>query len=354
MSGIRLGCLSGLTIGRNSPTFFSGAPLVASAQAHPRAKTFTDLFLALGNNVSRVIKGKSEVIELLLLSLVSNGHVLLEDVPGVGKTSLAKALARSIDCSFNRVQFTPDLLPTDVVGVTIWDRGESRFDFRPGPVFANIVLADEINRASPKTQSALLEAMAEEQVTVDGTTHPLNKPFMVIATQNPLDHEGTFPLPESQLDRFLMRVSMGYPGRDAELAILAGETDEASRHAVDHLEPVLSGNDLVAMGAAAATVHVSDGIREYLVDLADNSRRHPSLAMGMSPRATLSLQRVARARAAAAGRDFVLPDDIKALAPHVLAHRMPLRAEAAMANTDPRAVVGEIINATRVPTAGNG
>jgi len=325
---------------------------VASTQVQPRPATFADLFQLLGDNVAGVIKGKREVVDLVLLGLICNGHVLLEDVPGVGKTSLAKAVARSVGSTFNRVQFTPDLLPTDVVGVTIWNRGNSSFEFRPGPIFSNIVLADEINRASPKTQSALLEAMAEEQVTVDGTTHELDQPFLVIATQNPIEHEGTFPLPESQLDRFLMRVSMGYPSRDAEMEILTAETDNSSTN-MDLLEPVLSTAELLAMSAAANTVHVADGIRQYLVDLAEASRRHPALSLGMSPRATLALQRVAKARAAAAGRDFVLPDDIKALAPHVVTHRLLLRPEASLQNVDSVSVLREIIGSTRVPVATN-
>ncbi len=324
---------------------------MASTEVQSRPATFADLFQMLGANVANVIKGKREVVDLVLLGLICNGHVLLEDVPGVGKTSLAKAIARSVGCTFNRVQFTPDLLPTDVVGVTIWNRGNSTFEFRPGPVFSNIVLADEINRASPKTQSALLEAMAEEQVTVDGTTHPLEAPFLVIATQNPIEHEGTFPLPESQLDRFLMRVSMGYPSRDAEMEILTAETDNTGE-GLDRLEPVLSAAELNAMSAAAQTVHVADGIRQYLVDLAVASRNHPALSLGMSPRATLALQRASKARAAAAGRDFVLPDDIKALAPHVVTHRLLLRPEASLQNVDPATVLSEILSSTHVPNPG--
>ena len=259
-----------------------------------RSDSFADLVAAVSDNVGRVIQGKPEVIDLVVLCLVSEGHLLVEDVPGVGKTSLAKALATSIDCSFGRVQFTPDLLPSDVVGVNVWNRATSTFEFRPGPVFSNIVLGDEINRASPKTQSALLEAMAERQVTVDGVTHPLDRPFMVIATQNPIEHEGTYPLPDSQLDRFLMRVSVGYPGREAELTILDAHGDH---DALVDLGPVITASQVEGMTRAVRSVHVADPLRGYLVDLANATRRHPGVAIGMSPRATLALQRVAtRAR----------------------------------------------------------
>ena len=257
-----------------------------------RSDSFADLVGVVSDNVGRVIQGKPEVIDLVVLCLVSEGHLLVEDVPGVGKTSLAKALATSIDCSFGRVQFTPDLLPSDVVGVNVWNRATSTFEFRPGPVFSNIVLGDEINRASPKTQSALLEAMAERQVTVDGVTHPLERPFMVIATQNPIEHEGTYPLPDSQLDRFLMRVSVGYPGRDAELTILDAHGDH---DALADLGPVITASQVEGMAQAVRSVHVADPLRGYLVDLANATRRHPGVAIGMSPRATLALQRVARA-----------------------------------------------------------
>ena len=311
------------------------------------APTFSDVFERITRNVERVIQGKPEVIELALVALVAEGHLLIEDVPGVGKTSLAKALAASIDCTWGRVQFTPDLLPSDVMGVTVWNRGSNEFDFRPGPIFANIVLGDEINRASPKTQSALLEAMEERQVTVDGTTYPLDSPFIVIATQNPIDHEGTYPLPESQLDRFLLRVAMGYPDRASELEIL--DTHAASS-TLEELRPVATAADVRALTQVARLVHVAPSLKAYLVDLAEASRRHPGLALGMSPRATLSLQRATRAYAAAQGRNYVLPDDVKALAGPVLAHRLMLTPEAQMQGSDAAAIVADVLASVPVPS----
>ncbi|MGD9798344.1 MAG: AAA family ATPase [Acidimicrobiia bacterium] len=309
---------------------------------------FADVFGAITDNIGLVLRGKPEVIEMALVCLVAEGHLLVEDVPGVGKTSLAKSLATSIDCRWSRLQFTPDLLPSDVVGVTVWNRGTNEFEFRSGAVFANIVLADEINRASPKTQSALLEAMEERQVTVDGVTYPLEQPFMVVATQNPIEHEGTYPLPESQLDRFLMRLSIGYPSRQSELEIL--ET-HGGISPVDELSPVATVKDVVAMSVAAREVHVAPALRGYLVELAAASRRHPSLAIGMSPRATLALQRTARARAIARGRDYVVPDDIKALAAPVLGHRLVRTPEATMQGASPDEIVDDIMRHVAVPTA---
>ena len=264
------------------------------------------------------------------------------------QTSLAKTLAASIDGTFGRLQFTPDLLPTDVVGLTVWNRNTSGFEFRPGPVFANVVLADEINRASPKTQSALLESMAETQVTVDGSTYPLASPFMVIATQNPIEHEGTYPLPESQLDRFLMRVSVGYPSAESELEIL----DTHGDHDVfDDISAVLTAADVQAMADAVKRVYVAPAIKAYLVDLANASRRHPQLALGMSPRATLALQRVARARAAADGRAYVVPDDLKAMAEPVLAHRLLVTPEAQMQGTSAGDALVEVLRSVPIPEA---
>jgi MoxR-like ATPase len=324
---------------------------VASIEtAAPRGATFSDFYDSIVDNITRVIQGKRDVIELTLLCLVSEGHLLLEDVPGVGKTNLAKSLAMSIDCSFGRVQFTPDLLPSDVVGLTVWNRGDNSFDFRPGPVFNSIVLADEINRASPKTQAALLEAMAEVQVTVDGTTHPLTPPFMVIATQNPIEHEGTYPLPESQLDRFLMRVSVGYPSPQAELEILDAHGD---RDPFRDIGPVVATADIERMAAATRQVHVAPSLKAYLVDLAQATRRSAHLALGVSPRATLALQRVAKARAASQGRGYVIPDDIKALAVPVLAHRMIVTPEAQLQGIGPADALGEVLRAVPVPAGGH-
>jgi MoxR-like ATPase len=312
---------------------------------------FAELFDAIATNLGRAVRGKPGVVELALLCLVAEGHLLIEDVPGVGKTSLAKALATSVDCRWGRIQFTPDLLPSDVVGSTVWNRATGEFEFRPGAVFANLVLGDEINRASPKTQSALLEAMEERQVTIDGATYALEPPFMVIATQNPIEHEGTYPLPRSQLDRFLMQVSVGYPARQSELEILASE---GAAEVIDTLEPVASAKDVVQMIESARAVHVAPALQGYLVDLADSTRRHPALSLGMSPRATLALQRVARARAAASGRAYVVPDDLKALASPVLAHRLRLTPEAQMQGVRTADVVEDLLRHVPVPTGNPG
>jgi MoxR-like ATPase len=317
-----------------------------SQETTAQGATFADHHTAVLSNIERVIQGKPDVIELVLLCLVSEGHLLIEDVPGVGKTSLAKALSASIDGTFGRLQFTPDLLPTDVVGLTVWNRNTSEFEFRPGPVFGNIVLADEINRASPKTQSALLEAMAEAQVTVDGTTYHLASPFMVIATQNPIEHEGTYPLPESQLDRFLMRVSVGYPSTESELQILETHGDH---DALDDIGAVINVADVRALVDAAKTVHVAPALKAYLVELANASRRHPHLALGMSPRATLALQRVARARAACSGRTYVVPDDLKALAEPVLAHRLLVTPEAQLQGISAADALTEVLRSVPIP-----
>ena len=300
----------------------------------------------LAAQVESVICGKRPVIDLVLAALLADGHILLEDVPGVGKTSLAKALAAAIDGEFGRIQFTPDLLPTDVSGVTIYRRGRDEFEFRPGPVFANIVLADEINRASPKTQAALLEAMAERQVTVDGDTYGLAAPFLVIATQNPIEHEGTFPLPDSQLDRFLVRIDVGYPDAEAELAMLD------SHGTVDPLlsvRPVVTTADILAMRDAAAAVHVAPALKQYLVLLADRTRNPPQLELGMSPRATLSFLRIARVWAAMRGRDYATPDDVKALAVPVLAHRLLVTPEADLQGVTAAAVVRDVLDSVPVP-----
>jgi MoxR-like ATPase len=297
-----------------------------------------------------VIQGKSEQVRLALLCLLSEGHLLIEDVPGVGKTSLAKAIARSISGTWHRIQFTPDLLPSDVLGVSVWNRASAAFEFRPGGVFANVVLADEINRASPKTQSALLEAMEERQVTVDTHTYRLARPFVVIATQNPIELEGTYPLPEAQLDRFLMRIPMGYPDRHAEVAIL--ETQGADRHRVDELGAVTTADEVLVAAAAVTRVHVAPALGEYIVDLVAATRARSDVLLGVSPRGALALQRAARALAASRGRDFVVPDDVKWLAPAVLEHRLILNPDAELHGVTQADVVGDVLSRVPVPRAG--
>ena len=308
--------------------------------------TFGAQFDRIASNVETVIQGKRDAVELILLALVSEGHVLIEDVPGVGKTQLAKSLARSVEGAFNRIQFTPDLLPSDVTGVSVWDRDRREFEFKPGPIFANIVVGDEINRASPKTQSALLEAMEERQVTSDGTTRELSPPFMVIATQNPLEHEGTYPLPEAQLDRFMMRVIIGYPEREKELEML--ETHGVRSTFLD-LEPVASVADVDEMVSIARQVTVSHSVKNYIVDLVEGTRLHPDIMLGASPRAALFLQKLARSRAVSKGRDYVMPDDIKVLAHPVLEHRLALRPEAQMRGETVTDLIEDVMNTIRVP-----
>ena len=310
--------------------------------------TFASLFGAIVDNVARVIHGKEAEIQLAVVCLLAEGHLLIEDVPGVGKTSLAKALATSLECTWKRVQFTPDLLPTDLVGVSIYQRSTETFDFRPGPLFANIVLADEINRASPKTQSALLEAMEERQISVEGRTHPLSPPFMVIATQNPVEQEGTYRLPESQLDRFLIRLSLGYPARAAELSIL--DAHGATEALVD-LRPVVTTAEVLAMIDAVRSVHLADPLKAYLVDLAEASRKHAGITLGMSPRATLQLARATRAQAASNGRQYATPDDVKAVASSVLCHRLVIRADAAARGLTAQRAVAEILASVPVARA---
>ncbi|MEM9201181.1 MAG: MoxR family ATPase [Actinomycetota bacterium] len=323
----------------------------AATNGHGASAGFAENFVALTSNVSRAIKGKSTVIHLMALAMVADGHVLVEDVPGVGKTSLGKAFARSVDGHFGRVQFTPDLLPTDVTGVSVWNRSSDAFEFRAGPVFSNVLLADEINRASPKTQSALLEAMAERQVTADGVTHRLGSPFMVIATQNPIEHEGTYALPEAQLDRFLMKLEIGYPDREAELEILQSRGDNSEP--ADRLQPVLTASQVVEMSASLEQVYLAPALQSYLLDLADATRRHPALALGMSPRGVVALQRVVRAHAASESRAYVTPDDVKRLARYVIPHRLLATPEGRMRGTRPADVVAEIIDGVPVPRPGS-
>jgi MoxR-like ATPase len=303
-------------------------------------------FEKIASNVETVIQGKRDVIDLILLGLVSEGHVLVEDVPGVGKTQLAKSLARSVEGAFNRIQFTPDLLPSDVTGISVWDREKRAFEFKPGPIFANIVVGDEINRASPKTQSSLLEAMAERQVTSDGVTRGLPLPFMVIATQNPLEHEGTYPLPEAQLDRFMMQVVIGYPSREKELEML---DTHGIRSTFLDLQPVVRVDEVHEMIAIAREVAVSQSVKNYIVDLVEGTRLHPDVMLGASPRSTLFLQALARSRAASRGRDYVMPDDIKALAHPVLEHRLAMRPEAQMRGETVTGLIDDVLGRLRVP-----
>jgi MoxR-like ATPase len=293
-----------------------------------------------------VIEGKPEAIRLTLAVLLAEGHLLIEDVPGVGKTMLAKSLARAIDGTVQRVQFTPDLLPSDITGVSAFNQERRDFEFKPGPVFANIVLGDEINRASPKTQSALLECMEERQVTVDGATYPLELPFMVIATQNPIEMEGTYPLPEAQRDRFTARIAIGYPDRDAELAML---DSHGSSSPLDALEPVAHGSDVRALIAAVRGVHVAQSIRQYVISMVNATRSSAELRLGASPRATLHLLRASRAYAALDGRDFVIPDDVQALAGPVLAHRLLPTPEALVNHELPERVLERLVERLPLP-----
>ena len=310
---------------------------------------FDEQFKLILQNMELAVKGKPEVIGHLILAVVSGGHVLIEDVPGVGKTSLGKALARSIDVSFGRIQFTPDLLPVDITGTSVFNRAAGSFEFRPGPVFSNIVLADEINRASPKAQSALLEAMGEQQVTIDGVTRILESPFTVIATQNPLEYEGTYPLPESQMDRFLMRLNVGYPDPVSEDSILVSR---GAQEPVDLIGPVADASVVRWMSDRLDEVHVSGPLRAYLLDVAAATRRHPGLSLGLSPRGVLAMQRVARARAASLSRDFVTPDDIKALAPVMLPHRLLAKPDSRVRGLRSADIVTEIIDSVPVPRMG--
>lgn len=299
-------------------------------------------------NVEKVIVGKRNSVEATLLALLCQGHVLIEDVPGTGKTILARAVALSIGCSFRRIQFTPDMLPSDVTGVSVFNQKTHEFEFRPGPVFAQIVLTDEINRATPKTQSALLEAMDERQVTVDGHTHPMEKPFLVLATQNPIEYEGTFPLPEAQLDRFLLRIHMGYPDKSSEIAILGAQQ---YAHPIASLEQVVSQEELLAAQETVKQVYVDDLIKEYVINLAIATRNHADVYLGVSPRGSLALYRTSQALAAIRQRDYVIPDDVKYLAEPTMAHRLIISPAARIKNIDPKEVVQDILASVPVPGA---
>lgn len=305
-----------------------------------------DVLNSIVQNVERVIVGKRREIELVLVAMLAQGHVLIEDVPGVGKTVLARAIAVSIGGTFKRIQFTPDLLPSDVTGVDVYDQGEGRFTFHPGPIHANLVLADEINRATPRTQSALLEAMEERQVTVDRETYTLPQPFAVLATENPVEFEGTFPLPEAQLDRFLLRLSLGYPGHDNEVALLERQHREQP---LATLRPVISPNDMITCIDDAKGVFVAPDLREYIVSVVEHTRNHEDAFLGASPRGSLALYNASRAFAYLKGRDFVTPDDIKLLAQSVLAHRIIAHPSARMSGRDGRNVVSDAMRAITIP-----
>lgn len=299
-------------------------------------------------NVEKVIIGKREAVQQTMLALLCQGHLLIEDVPGVGKTMLARSIARSIGCTFRRIQFTPDMLPSDVTGVSVFNQKTQEFEFRPGPVMAQIVLTDEINRATPKTQSALLEAMEERQVTVDGVTYPMEEPFLVMATQNPIEYEGTFPLPEAQLDRFMLRISLGYPSREDEVSIL---DSQQYMHPIESISQVISVEELLEAQNAVKEVFIDPLIKEYIVALVTATRQHPDVYLGASPRGSLALYKTSRALAALQDRDYVIPDDIKTLADVTLAHRLIISPSARIKDVRPKAVLEEITQSVPVPGA---
>ncbi len=302
----------------------------------------------IADNVEKVIVGKPEVVQLTIVALLCEGHVLIEDVPGTGKTMLAKSVSKSLGCDFRRIQFTPDMLPSDVTGVSVFNQKTREFEFRPGPVMAQIVLTDEINRATPKTQSALLEAMEERQITVDGVTYPMEKPFLVLATQNPIEYEGTFPLPEAQLDRFMLRISLGYPAEQDEITMLERQQHF---HPITQIEQVVSAEELVEVQQRIKDVYISDLVKEYIVSLVKSTRKHPDVYLGSSPRGSIALYKTGQARAAILGREYVTPDDVKALAQVTLAHRLIISPSARIKNVDPRAVIQEILDSIPVPGA---
>ena len=308
-----------------------------------KIKSFSEKIIT---NISQVIIGKRETIELAVVCMLCQGHLLIEDVPGVGKTMLARSLARSLEASFGRIQFTPDMLPSDVTGVSIYNQATKKFEFRAGPVMAEIVLEVEINRATPKTQSALLESMQEKQVTVDGITHPLPDLFMVIATQNPIEHEGTFRLPEAQLDRFLMRVRIGYPHLKDEINILDGQQ---FLHPIDELEPVVTVGDVLEVNQSLRSVHIAPNVKRYIVDLVQRTRNHKDIYLGASPRGSLGLFRAGQAMAAIQGRDYVTPDDIKLIAEPILSHRLILAPGARLQNLNEDSILKDILNNVPVP-----
>jgi MoxR-like ATPase len=317
-----------------------------TSQARQSAASVKEIAERVANSVGQVILGKNNEVRLTILGMLCRGHILLEDIPGVGKTMMAKSLARAVGCTFNRIQFTPDMLPSDITGVSIFNPKTREFEFRPGPIMAQIVLADEINRATPKTQSALLEAMEEGQMTVDGVTYRLSNPFLIMATQNPIEYEGTFPLPEAQLDRFLIRIQMGYPQPQDELRILASQQYQ---HPIQNLQQVVTLKELLAVQQLIKDVYVAKEVQHYIINLITASRRHTDAYLGSSPRGSLALFRTSQARAAMSGRDFVIPDDVKALAEVTLAHRIIIGPAARLKNITSRAIVQDILQSTPVP-----
>ena len=320
-----------------------------SLDQQPRQNNLVqDVTQRIAQSVSQVIIGKRNEIRFTILGLLSQGHILIEDIPGVGKTMMAKALSRSIGCTFSRLQFTPDMLPSDVTGVSLFNQKTREFEFRAGPIMAQIVLADEINRATPKTQAALLEAMEEQQVTVDGVTYPMDNPFLILATQNPIEYEGTFPLPEAQVDRFLMRIQLGYPNPNEELTVLSAQQYQ---HPINNMTQVVTVQQLLAAQQAVREIYVADEIKQYIVDLVNGTRQHPDVYLGSSPRGSLALFRTTQARAAMAGRDYVIPDDVKALAEVTLAHRVIVGPAARIKDVSARTIVQEILLNTPVPGA---
>ncbi|MGB9679144.1 MAG: AAA family ATPase [Thermoanaerobacteraceae bacterium] len=311
-----------------------------------KMKFYNTVIDDIRNNIEKVIIGKNEVIDLMLTALISSGHILLEDVPGVGKTTIAKALAKSINCDFKRVQFTPDLLPSDLTGINIYNQKTNEFEFRKGPVFTNILLADEINRATPRTQSSLLEAMEERQTTVDGVTYKIEKPFLVIATQNPIENYGTFPLPEAQVDRFLIKLKMGYPSREEEEKII-NLFDKLNP--LDSIKPVCQKDDIIKMQESFSDVYVDKDVLGYILDIIDKTRNYKTIELGASPRASIVLFKAVQAYAYIHGRDFVTPDDVKYMAPYILSHRIILKGESKLKNIDSNSIINEILKETNIP-----
>ena len=314
----------------------------------PNIRVVSEVTERIAQSVGQVIIGKRNEIRLAVLGLLCKGHILIEDIPGVGKTMMARALAKAIGCSFSRIQFTPDMLPSDITGVSIYNQRTNEFEFRPGPIMAQVVLADEINRATPKTQSALLEAMEEKQVTVEGVTYKMDNPFMILATQNPIEYEGTFPLPEAQLDRFMIRIQMGYPTPAEEITILSAQQFQ---HPIANLQQVITVDDLLRAQSAISHVYVADEVKQYIINLVTATRAHSDVYLGSSPRGSLALFRATQARAAMAGRDYVIPDDVKALADVTLAHRIIVGPSARIKDISSRTIVQDVLTTTPVPGA---